>query len=107
MDYLLHTVHGQKTLMGKFDSNALMQGKTALDRNIKMWREDLVLGLISSKELREDFSSSYFDKLLDTLIDGVDKNYRRQILGKWRMKSTILAYTNFPWVMECLTKSKA
>lgn len=44
-----------------------------LDRSIKMWREDLVNGLISIDELYEDFGdSSYGKKLVDSVLSSLN-----------------------------------
>lgn len=67
--YVNYTVKG----ISKDKTNILFQAKRKLDIMIKMWREDLTTGLISVDELKEDFKSEYFNKLIDSVIKGVTK----------------------------------
>lgn len=63
-DYIQATVHGISDTEDKFSSNSLRIAKTKLDRNIKMWREDLDNGLLLPWELEEEFGASEFGKKL-------------------------------------------
>lgn len=91
-DYISVTVHGGKT---KFPQSSLLQAKWNLDIDIKQWREDLTLGLLGKNELKTDFNCPYADRLVESIISGITKEYRRKILEKNDNKITVLAITNF------------
>jgi len=60
----------------KNEKNILFQAKRRLDMTIKMWRQDLVDGLLLYKELKEDFNHPYASKVIGSLMSGImkDKN---------------------------------
>lgn len=61
-DYISATVHGTSDQSDKLSGNSLRIAKTKLDRNIKMWREDLDNALLFPSELEDDFGSHPFGK---------------------------------------------
>lgn len=71
-EYIRITVHGKKS-QGKFTlDNPIFTAKMSLDRTIKMWREDLVNGLLGIEELESDFGSSeYGRKLIQSILVGL------------------------------------
>jgi hypothetical protein len=105
-EYLDNTVLG----IGKFSSggmegsvsNRLFEAKRKLDIDIKSWREDLTKGLLGADELKEDFNCEYGNKLVDSILNGVTREYRQKILSKG--EATILAFTNFPKIMNKFTE---
>jgi len=64
-DYIEKTVHGKKT-MGNQDANPLFQAKRRLDMTVKMWKEDLLDGLVQHTELRD--GTAYMNRLVDSLL---------------------------------------
>jgi len=96
-NYILSTVLGKKKMStGGLDSgetNKLFDAKRRLDMNIKMWREDLTNGLLSVNELKEDFDCEYGNRLVNSIIKSVTKDYRKDILSKGIY--TVLSITNF------------
>lgn len=99
LDYIDWSVHGKTANVGGGGisggkSNSLMEAKRKLDIDIKSWREDLTRGLLSVEELKEDFNSAYGNRLVDSIIDGVTREYRKKILAKGPY--TILVIENFP-----------
>lgn len=100
-EYIEATVHGTKDIGGKFSKNLLMQAKTAMDRTIKVWREDLLNGLLSVAELYEDFGdSAYGKKLIDAIGNGMD-------YSKPRNGSGYAAITGYNIIQQCSTKSQS
>jgi len=103
-EYIYHTVRGIKGKNPIYDKNLLFQAKRKLDINIKMWRKDLTIGLISVEELKEDFNCEYGHNLIDSIIKSVDKKYREKMFKKYSKIVTILSFTNFPEIMNYLQK---
>lgn len=99
--YINSTVNGiGKISCGGLNSgqrNRLFEAKRKLDINIKMWREDLTTGLLSSNELKEDFNCPYGDRLVDSIINSVTRDYRFKTLSKGT-PTTLFAFLNFPKV---------
>jgi len=80
-EYIEQTVLGGKT-DGSFEKNRLFQAKRKLDMNVKMWRQDLITGLVSYEEMREDFNHPYMDKVLKGIMKGIvvdDKASRKTL----------------------------
>lgn len=82
------------------DDNKILQAKRTLDITLKMWRQDLTIGLLGADELQEDFKDfPYGLKLIDSVINSVTPNYRSEKLEKHKQFATILSITNFPKII--------
>lgn len=75
-DYVASTVLGTKKDSGggmAGGTSILFQGKRNLDMTIKMWRKDLLDGLLYFGELEEDYGSHPFGrKLLNSICKSID-----------------------------------
>lgn len=84
INYVETTVLGTKKDNGggmAGSTSILFQGKRNLDMTVKMWREDLLNGLLAFIELEEDYGSHpYGIKLLRSIRKSIDFNNR--IKGK-------------------------
>ena len=68
---------------GKYSKNPLMMAKTCLDRMLKMWREDLVIGLIGFWEIQEELGDSdYAKKLFKSLMDSLTPQYTTKVFAE-------------------------
>ena len=99
-EYILVTTKGIGN-SGKFSSNPLIIAQQRLGITLDMWKEDMVKGLIGFNELIDDASCEYEKKLIISLRDSVTGNYRKDNL---KQGGTVLSFTNFPKVMDTLTK---
>jgi hypothetical protein len=94
--YISSTVHGKRGL--RIDhrdvGNVLEEAKRKLDISIAMWREDLVKGILSVDELKSDLDCEYGNKIVDSIISSVTKEFRlKTLIGS---DATVCAFTNFP-----------
>lgn len=84
-NYIESTVLGTKKDSGggiKGETSILFQGKRNLDMTIKMWREDLLAGMLSLSELEEDYNGyPYGRKLLLSIKKGIDFNQYKKGKG--------------------------
>lgn len=75
IEYINETVYGQKT-----NGNRISENKRILDITIKMWREDIVNGIILIDELYDDAELKQFPyaiKVIDSVVKSLDfKKYK-------------------------------
>lgn len=94
-EYINVTVLGKGSLKeGKFSSNPLLSAKHRLDIMIKIWRRDITIGYLSVHELKADFNHPYFDRIMDSILKSVTRDYRLKTLTDSK-DMTCLAFTNF------------
>lgn len=91
-NYIRYTVNG---IEGD-KNNPLFKAKWTLDVMIKMWREDITIGLFSVKELKKDFNHPYFNRLVDSIVKSVTPEYRKEVFKKNDNMITRSAISNFP-----------
>jgi len=104
-EYIKSTVLGGDASVQQWNPekvNPLFITKRKLDINIAMWREDLTVGLLGVDEFEEEDwgRTPYFQKMLQSMINGVTPKYRTE---KLKSGGTLLAFTNFPDVMSTIT----
>ncbi len=76
-EYIRVSVHGNGSgcvgAMGIGNTNKLLIAKRSLDIMIKMWRRDLIDGLLGIEELYEDLGDTpYGKKLINSILKGLD-----------------------------------
>ena len=101
-EYINISVYGKGS--GKVEHNTqnkLLIASRKLVINIEMWREDLTRGLLNTEELREDFHCDYGDKIINSILKSVNKEYRQGVFSK-NKEFTILGLTNFPEIIALL-----
>ena len=100
-EYIYVTVHGAGSgkvgAMSRDVENPLLVNKRILDIQIKEWRHDLTIGLLSVEELRQDqeLQYPYIQKIIDQIIKSVTPEYRLALLSKQKEASPA-AIGNFP-----------
>lgn len=83
--FIEYTVYGKGKTEQKHgkvacDSNRLILAKRSLEISSAMWKQDITTGLLSVRELAEDYPSEYGKRFVKGLCKSITREYRMKQL---------------------------